>query len=117
MSKQVTSFKLPTTIHNRLLEQVIKDGYGMRGKSKWVTEAIQDFLKLEDFPEMVSIAEDMVQLSEMVCLRLPESLLNELEKAVIIIRTAYPAIEGVKSNLIRASILQRIIRTTSVTEV
>lgn len=116
MIKQMTSFKLPTVMHHKLLEQVIKDGYGMRGKSRWVTEAIQDFLKLDDFPDMVAIAEDMEQLSEMVSLRLPEDLLNRMDEAIVTVRRAYPAIEGVKSNLIRASILQRIIRSASVTE-
>ncbi|EKD72268.1 MAG: hypothetical protein ACD_45C00719G0004 [uncultured bacterium] len=90
----------------------------MRGKSKWIIESIESLLKLDDFPTLVEIAEDMDQLSDMVSIRLPESLMMRIEKAIIQIRKQYPTIEGVKSNLIRASIIQRLLReATSVTEV
>ena len=30
-------------------QRIISDGYGMRGKSKWIVEAIESFLKLDDY--------------------------------------------------------------------
>ncbi len=43
--------------------------------------------------------------------------MKKLDQAIIKVRRQYPAMEGVKSNLIRASIMQRLIRdNTSVTE-
>lgn len=116
--KLTTSIKLQKNLHKKLLQQIIADGYGMRGKSKWIIESIESLLALSDYPTLVDIAEDMNQLTDMVSIRVPESLMVKIEKAIIAVRQQYPTLEGVKSNLIRASILQRLLRpTTSVTEV
>lgn len=116
--KIMTSIKLQKNLHRRLLQRIIEDGYGMRGKSKWIIESIESLLKLEDYPTLVDIADDMDQLKDIVSLRLPEDLMSKIEAALVNIRKRYPMIEGVRSNLIRASIIQRLLRqTTSVTEV
>lgn len=117
IKKMMTSIKLQKVLHHKMQQQIIGDGYGMRGKSKWIIEAIENFLQLPDYPDLVDIAGDMEQLSEIVSIRLPDNLMSKLDKAVIDVRREYPAMEGVKSNLIRASIMQRLIRaSTSVTE-
>jgi len=116
--KITTSIKLQKNLHRRLQQRIIEDGYGMRGKSRWIIESIEALLTISDYPTLVDIAEDMDQLSDMVSIRLPENLMLRIEQAIVHIRKQYPTIEGVKSNLIRASILQRLLRyTTSVTEV
>lgn len=116
--KVMTSIKLQKNLHRKLQQQVIEDGYGMRGKSKWIIESIESFLTLSDFPTLVDIAEDMDQLNEIISIRVPEELMVRIERAIIKVRTQYPTIEGVKSNMIRASIIQRLLReTASVTEV
>ena len=116
--KVMTSIKLQKTLHRRLQQRIIEDGYGMRGKSKWIIESVESLLELADYPTLVDIAEDMNQLSDMVSIRMPEELMVKIEQAVIKVRKQYPTIEGVKSNLIRASIIQRLLRqATSVTEV
>jgi len=115
--KIMTSIKLQKLLHLKLQQGIINDGYGMRGKSLWITEAIESFLELADYPSLVDIAGEMQQLTDIVSIRLSEDLANKMEKAVIKIRQQYPAMEGVRSNLIRASIMQRLIRKpTSVTE-
>lgn len=116
--KVVTSIKLQTKLHNRLQQRIIAEGYGMRGKSKWIIESIESLLDLADYPTLVDIAEDMHQLSEIVSIRLPEDLMRKIDKAIVHVRKQYPAIEGVKSNIIRASIVQRLLREPiTVTEV
>jgi predicted DNA-binding protein len=116
--KLMTSIKLQKNLHRRLEQRIIDDGYGMRGKSKWIIEAIESLLRIEDYPTLVDIAEDMDQLSDLVSIRIPESLMLRIEQAIVHVRKQFPALEGVKSNLIRASIIQRLLReTTSVTEV
>jgi hypothetical protein len=115
--KLMTSIKLQKNLHHRLQKRIIDDGYGMRGKSKWIIESIEDLLKLADYPTLVDIAEDMDHLSDIVSIRVPEDLMLRIEQAIVHVRKQYPTIEGVKSNLIRASIVQRLIRqTASVTE-
>jgi hypothetical protein len=116
-TKMMTSIKLQKPIHYKMLQRIISDGYGMRGKSQWIVEAVESFLQLADFPTLTDIADDMSQLSETISIRLPESLVCKIDQAVIAVRRHYPSMEGVKSNLIRASIMQRLIRqATSVTE-
>lgn len=119
MQKKVTtSIKLQRKLHHRLQQRIIEDGYGMRGKSKWIIESIESLLSLADYPTLVDIADDMDQLSDIVSIRMPEDLMNRIEKAIVNVRKQYPTIEGVKSNMIRASIMQRLLRpSTSVTEV
>ena len=116
--KIMTSIKLQKNLHRRLEQRIIEDGYGMRGKSKWIIESIESLLKITDYPTLVDIAEDMKELSDMVSIRLPEDLMQKLEQAIIRVRQQFPTLEGVKSNLIRASIMQRLLRQpTTVTEV
>jgi metal-responsive CopG/Arc/MetJ family transcriptional regulator len=117
IKKMMTSIKLQKLLHFKMQQRVISDGYGMRGKSKWIVEAIESFLQLSDFPTLTDIADDMDHLSEVMSVRLPDDLMYKLDDAIIEVRRHYPAMEGVKSNLIRASIMQRLIReATSVTE-
>jgi metal-responsive CopG/Arc/MetJ family transcriptional regulator len=117
-NKMMTSIKLQKLLHHKMQQRVISDGYGMRGKSKWIIEAIERFLEIPDYPALADIAGDMDQLSDLVSIRLPESLMLKIDQAIIKVRRHYPVMEGVKSNLIRASIMQRLLREpTSVTEV
>lgn len=118
MNKKImTSIKLQNKLHYKMQQKVISDGYGMRGKSRWMIEAIENFLQLPDYPTLVDIAGDMDHLSDMISIRLSEELMVKLDQAIIQVRRYYPAMEGVKSNLIRASIIQRLIRSsTSATE-
>ena len=116
--KVVTSIKLQKKLHHRLQQRIIADGYGMRGKSRWIIESIESLLGLTDYPTLVDIAEDMHQLTDIVSIRLPEELMSKIEKAIVHVRKQYPTIEGVKSNLIRASIMQRLLTDpATVTEV
>ncbi|HEX4045218.1 MAG TPA: hypothetical protein VHZ76_06085 [Gammaproteobacteria bacterium] len=118
VKKVMTSIKLQKQLHRRLEQRIIEDGYGMRGKSKWIIESIEAFLSLADYPTLVNIAEDMSQLTDLISIRLPETLMLQIEQAVVAVRKQYPMIEGVKSNLVRASIMQRLLRgPTTVTVV
>ncbi len=116
--KVMTSVKLQKKLHRRLQQRIIEDGYGMRGKSQWFIESIESLLTLSDYPTLVDIAEDMDQLTDMVSIRVPEQLMLRIEKAIVHVRKQYPTLEGVQSNLIRASIVQRLLRASdTVTEV
>lgn len=110
MNKVVTSIKLPESIEQNLLQRVISDKYGMRGKSKWVIEAIEAFLVLPNFIELVNIASEMEHLAKPFSIRLPADLIEKLDQALIEVRKRYPEMEGVRSNIIRASIMQRLLR-------
>lgn len=106
----MTSIKLPKQIHQKLLERVVVDGFGLRGKSKWIILSIENFLKMKNYPELVDIANGLDSLTEVLSMRLPLTLMNALDEAVINTRKQYPGMEGVRSSIIRASILQGLIR-------
>lgn len=110
IEKIVVSFKMPFFLEKELLQKVIMDGYGMRGKSRWVTEAIESFLKISDYPELVEIAADDKKFIEATSIRIPRTLADKIDHAALEVRRKYPVLEGVKSNIIRASIHQRLLR-------
>jgi hypothetical protein len=104
------SIKLSDTMHMLVMKQVIEDGYGMRGKSKWVNDAITRFLAIDCFPVLVDELDDDDDYPALLTLRLPEDTCKLLEQSVIVIRKENPMIEGVKSKIVRASILQRLLK-------
>jgi hypothetical protein len=110
MNGTVTSVKLPKKLFQKMLEKIICDGYGMRGKSKWMVEAISEFMQLPDHTELASIAEEMEGELITTSIRFPEELVKLLDQTVIKVREQHPVIEGVRSNVIRAAIIQRLIR-------
>lgn len=112
MSRKVTtSLKIPDWLQAKLLATVIADGYGMRGKTQWVVESIQSFLSIPEYWDMVSIADEIQQHDAVLTFRLQESLAQRLEQSVKTVREQYPLLEGVKSRIVRSSILQRFIRS------
>jgi predicted DNA-binding protein len=110
MTKLVTSIKVPKGLNQKLSEAVIGDGYGMRGKSRWITEAIESFLGLDDFTQYVELASGQAHLEKTVSFRLSSELAKKLDFAVVTVRKQYPLMEAARSNIVRASILQHLIR-------
>lgn len=106
--------KLSKMLEKRMLEDIVSKDYGLRGKSKWIEEAVRGFLQISDYPTMVDIADEMENFEKVVSIRLPKDLMLEIEEALIIVRHTYPALEGVKSKIFRASILQRLIGNPSI---
>ena len=112
-SLKSTSLKLPKNLNFQIEQHVINKGFGLRGKSKWIRIAIEEFFNIPDYPTLVDLADTMEDLDKVVNIRLPDDLMNKIENAVIEIRQTYPLMEGVRSKLIRASILQKIISSNS----
>ncbi len=104
------TFKILGTLNQKLDERIIADGYGMRGKSRWIREAIEKLFTYPDFPELISISDDMENANHSISVRFPRKLLLEIEKAVILVRKEYPELEGIKSRIVRTAIIQRLIR-------
>ena len=110
MTIKTVSLKIPKGLHEKLMLQVINDGYGMRGKSKWVKEAVEELFAINFYPELVDVADDMGDLTTTLSIRLPTELYNKIDDAIVEVRGLYPKLEGVKSKIVRASILQRLLK-------
>lgn len=106
---RITSLKIPSGLHRKVMQQVIADGYGMRGKSKWVIESINIFLDLPDYEEFVNIATEMENFGDIISIRLPMDVSRKVDDAIVKVRKKFPAMEGVRSTIIRASLWQRLI--------
>jgi|SRR3990170_1446636 len=104
--------RFSTELKNLMLQAVISDGYGLRGKSKWLSEAIEDFVKI-DYIDLVDIGSEMStgELKETESFYLSPSIIDILEEATINVRVTLPKIDGVKSIIIRSSVFQRLFRS------
>ncbi len=108
--KMRTTIRLPQRVRLELQQRVVSAGYGLRGKSRWVAEAIEQLLELPDYPDYVDIAEEMSDLTATEVIQLPIELKARLDHALIEVRTHYPTLEGVQSCLVRSAIMQRLLR-------
>ena len=112
MSHKIT-FVIPERLKNDLRHYIISNGYGLRGKSKWVYEAIERLIELSDFAELVSINNEMNPSvkgkSETIVV--DDLIKKKIDLAVISVRKQYPALEGVQSRIVRTAIIQRMLRT------
>ena len=110
-SKTKVSFAVPNTLKNELRERVLKEGYGVRGKSKWISEAIENLLEYKEFLELISYSDEMHGFDQIETAVVEYSLKIKLDKAIIQIRKEFPTLEGVKSRIMRTAVLQRILRS------
>ncbi len=46
---------LPENISKEIRQRMLKDNYSLREKSLWISEAIEEFLKLNDYHNLVII--------------------------------------------------------------
>lgn len=130
--KKIVTIRLPVELEMDFMQRVIVDGYGMKGKSKWVAEAVRYLMKLEDFAEYVEYAAESNDFSgrnlqenegetekkaaktSLHSFYLEQDLLLSLRDAVINVRREHPHLEGIQSLIIRSSIIQRLFREKSV---
>jgi hypothetical protein len=110
VTKIKTTVRLPQTTRREMMNAVIADGYGMRGKSRWISEAIAQLLSIHNFPELVDIGDELSGLYDVEAIYLTPELKNLLDQALIAVRKNYPSMEGVQSCIIRTSIMQRLLR-------
>jgi hypothetical protein len=88
---------------------MLDEGYSLREKSKWISEAIDDFLKLTEYQSLVEMAELVDDLAKNETVYITPEIEDKLETAIIEVRKQYPAMEGVKSLIVRASIIRRLV--------
>jgi hypothetical protein len=108
-TKKVT-VRFPKRLKAEMLNALVKSGYGLRGKSKWLGEAIQLFLKQPNFVEFAEQGIDINQaeLTEVEAFYLDTETIQHVKNASIDIRVKYPLFEGVQSALIRAAVIYRL---------
>jgi hypothetical protein len=109
MTKVKISFVLPQAMQQDLKETMIREGYDLKGKSRWVSEAVDSLLTMETYADLVKINDEMSGFEKLESVVVAREMKQQLDDAVIQIRTKYPAIEGVQSRILRTAIVQRLL--------
>lgn len=108
-TKKVT-VRFPKRLKAEMQTALIKSGYGLHGKSRWLKEAISNFLLQPSFVDYVEHGGDINQaeLSEVEAFYLDNDIMHLLKNAFVDIRIKYPLFEGLQSSLIRSAVIYRL---------
>lgn len=108
-TKKIT-VRFPKRMKSEMQSALIKSGYGLRGKSRWLKESIAIFLKLKDFVDYVDqgININQAELSEVEAFYLDIETIQLLKDAYLQIRVNNPLFEGIQSALIRAAVVYHL---------
>jgi O-methyltransferase involved in polyketide biosynthesis len=109
--KAKVALVMPDVLQKEFREQIVKDGYDMRGKSRWIAEGIQALLDMKNYPELVNLSNEMKGFGKMESVVISKDLKSLMDQAVIHVRKQYPSIEGVQSGIVRTAIIQRLLRS------
>jgi hypothetical protein len=85
-------------------------GYDLKGKSKWIMEAVLQLFSFENYHELVMINHEMSGFEKLDSISVDQAFKTKLDEAVIEIRKRFPSIEGVQSKILRTAIMQRLLR-------
>lgn len=110
MKKIKITFVLPMTLQQELKETIIRDGYDLKSKSRWVSEAIKTIIENTNLPDLVKINDEMKGFEKLESVVISKELKTQLNEAIINVRKVYPGIEGVQSRILRTAIVQRLLR-------
>lgn len=106
------SFKIPASLEMEMNKRLVLEGYGLRGKSKWICDSICKFLTCPDkdfILDCIELSEGFENLNKSISFRPTEMVENLLDQWIINIRMKMPAIEGLKSKIIRTSIIHNLL--------
>ncbi len=109
MNKKRISVILSANAIKEIRERMLKEGYSLREKSRWISEAIEDFLKLKEYHTLVEMAELVDDFFKTDTIYITSDLEERLDEAIIEVRKNHPTLEGVKSLIVRASIVRRLV--------
>ena len=113
--KKRVPFRISDAIRQRLLHSVVESGYGLKGKSRYVEDAIRELLATSHWVEFTMDSEMSGQPnSEMEDVYLPVDLVTIMETKGLVLRAAGlrqdPAIifRSVVAPITRAAIIRKL---------
>lgn len=114
MSEKVTTraFKIPASLELEMNTKIVTQGYGLRGKSKWICDAICQFLTCPDEKfvlDCIEYSEELVRLDKSITFRPTAQVEQLLNQWIVKSRLRVPTLEGVKSKIIRTAIIHGLL--------
>lgn len=108
-SKKIT-VRFPKRLKAEMQSALIRSGYGLHGKSRWLKEAVGTLLKLNDFVDYVDQGIDINQaeLTHVEAFYLDVETMQLIKDAYVQIRVKNPLFEGIQSALIRAAVIYQL---------
>lgn len=103
-----TTFKLPPQLLDGMNAQVEKDGYGKRGRSRWIREAVRGYLKSDPKLERIGVGDAVDGKLALLTLSADRSFVNLMNDTSLRIRAVHALEPGPQSLLIRTSIRYRL---------
>lgn len=110
-TKTKITFVMPDPLQQEFRERVVKDGYDLRGKSRWVAESVERLLTMGNYPELVHLSNQMKGFEKLESVLIPKELKGIMDQAIVSVRQIYPMLEGVQSSLLRTAIIQRLLHS------
>jgi hypothetical protein len=108
--KVKVSCLLPAKLKSEMRGAMHQASYGLREKSRWLVEAIKAFLELNNYRDYIMYCCEIKGLDAKESFLIPSELKERIDEEYYIIRKDNPYIEGIKSAILRAAIIQRISR-------
>ena len=87
--------------------QILKDGYNMRQKSKWVVEAVEALLKNKEW-EGALLSQMELKPDEQDVYTFPAELVTRMNEEAHRVSMALPNLKANQSSIIRAAINRRL---------
>lgn len=109
------SFKIPASLEIEMNKKIVSQGYGLRGKSKWICDVLCQFLKCSDEQfvlDCIEYAEELERLDKSITFRPTAEVDELLNRWVVKSRLSMPTLEGVKSKIIRTAIFHGLLEST-----
>jgi len=111
-SSSTKSFKIPASLEMEVNKKLVSEGYGLRGKSKWICDSIEKFLTFSDKDfviDCIELSEELENLNKSISFRPTEKVDHLLDEWVVYVRVRMPTIEGLKSKIIRTAIFHNLL--------
>lgn len=100
--------RMPSVLKAMLSEAVQDDGYGGKGKSRWVREAVNQLFEHDPDLVNVGVGDDLETNDVEDAFFLCEENRLAIDAAVDLIRSQSPRAEGIQSAIIRAAVRYRL---------
>lgn len=102
------TIKLSSELKASLPSRILKDGYNMRQKSKWIVEAIESLLKNEGW-EGALLSELMITPDTQDAFSIPSDLVFRINQEIHRIGLSNPSLNANQSTIVRAAINRRLL--------
>jgi len=110
-TKKKTTVRISPRLKQEISKHMAENGYGLHGKSKWLASAITEFDKIPNNSDLISQAIEINPGGPTLVegFYLSPNIVETINIIAVKVRQKRPLLEGVKSAILRASIINKLI--------